>query len=87
MTEGRGRVCRFVQQSASPQQRCHNKRRLPDAARLPPQPALGGAPSCRPLVPQAFEVDVGWWGAKRLNEYGRLEGPAQRLQECRRARR
>lgn len=42
---------------------------------------------CRPLKPQAFEVDVGWWGAKQLNEYCRLESPALRLQACQRARR
>ncbi|KAL4419953.1 hypothetical protein ABPG75_007051 [Micractinium tetrahymenae] len=41
----------------------------------------------RPLVPQPFETEVGWWGAKQLNEYGRVESPALRLRACQRARR
>lgn len=40
----------------------------------------------RPLKPQPFETEVGWWGAKQLNGYRSLESPARRITACRRAR-
>lgn len=40
----------------------------------------------RPLKPQPFETEVGWWGAKQLNGYRHTEGAAARLAACRRAR-
>lgn len=40
----------------------------------------------RPLKPQPFETEVGWWGAKQLNRYRQLESTARRIAACRRAR-
>ena len=42
---------------------------------------------CRPLVPQAFECEVGWWGNKQLNGFRQLESAAMRIRACQRARR
>ena len=49
-------------------------------------PTLALLPHCRPLKPQPFETEVGWWGAKQLNGYRQTEGDAARLAACRRAR-
>jgi hypothetical protein len=37
----------------------------------------------RPLVQQAYECDVGWWGSKRLNAFSQASDPAERLLACR----
>ena len=42
--------------------------------------------SLRPLKPQAFETEVGWWGSKELNAYRHLGSPPQRIAACQRAR-
>ncbi|KAL4857085.1 Pre-mRNA-processing protein 40A [Chlorella vulgaris] len=41
----------------------------------------------RPLKPQPFEVDVGWWGAKQLSAFRQVDSSALRLRSCQRARR
>ncbi|PRW33610.1 FAD-dependent oxidoreductase [Chlorella sorokiniana] len=40
----------------------------------------------RPLKPQPFETEVGWWGAKHLNSYRQVDSAPRRIAACRRAR-
>ena len=40
----------------------------------------------RPLVRQAFDCDVGWWGNKYLNAFWQDSNPENRMKACRQAR-